>query len=262
MTCRCLLHLKPRGSCPCCPGGVSWGVSLGGPARLGWRTEPGPTAATSDGRTGWMGAQGCLNTQLCSHRHTFAHTDTHTTCSTDVPAWTDTVTSFSSRPPGIQTCTDRLRCTQTSRALYVCTQQHVYTGTGTPTASYAHQQMCGCAHKGTHARACTPPNPHAHAVHPHPCTHTGGPCAPPQKCTHMNTHELTHTDTDACLCPHSFCLPGVLAGAPRAAAARQPLSGVRGGILNVLTPDPSLPERRSQTLSCLQPDGDGGLRGW
>lgn len=74
MTCRCLLHLKPRGSCPCCPHGVSWRVSLGGPAWLGWGTESGPTAATPDGRTGWVGAQGSPHTQVCSHRHTFAHT--------------------------------------------------------------------------------------------------------------------------------------------------------------------------------------------
>lgn len=63
-------------------------------------------------------------------------------------------------------------------------------------------------------QACTPPNPHAH-------TQVVSVPMHPQRCTHMNRHGLTHTDTAAHFCPHMFCLPEVLVGAPRAATARR-----------------------------------------
>lgn len=90
MTCRCRLHLKPRGSA----GESPWEV-------LGWRTEPGATAATAAGwghrgvSTARAAATGTsLHTHSHSqavpvhrhppkthpHEHTGAHTHRHSSC--------------------------------------------------------------------------------------------------------------------------------------------------------------------------------------
>lgn len=181
VTCRCLLHLKPPGSCPCCAHGVSWGISLGGPACLGWGTELGPLQPPQLAELAGWGHRGIAHpgvqpqVHLCTRRH--SHTTTH---GTDVPC-TDRHGHLLLPPPrtSSQVCTD----------LHVCPQQHMDTDARTPAHPDVHTRdvwVCMQGHSCTCVRTPKSTCTHAHVVQPHPCPHTGGPCAhaPPKKaCT-------------------------------------------------------------------------------
>lgn len=153
------------------------------------------------------------------------HTQTHTPTLHGALMSQHGQTRAPSPPPGTQTCTDRLRCAQTFMFPHssTCTLIHAHqprqmcTSADVWLCTQGHSCVCIHTPKST-CTSCASTPTHAHRWSLCTCT--------PQKCTHMNTHELPHTDTAACLCPHSFCLPGVPVGAPCAAAAHQPLSGV------------------------------------